>query len=373
MDAPAPVPDVQNAFASRRRLSDRIGDTALHVITGAAAFGAVAVLGLIVYRLIYGAWPSIEEFRIPFVWHQTWDPVTSQFGALNFLYGTAVTSFAAVLIAGPVAIAIALYLTELAPAAVRGIVGSLVEMLAAVPSVVLGLWGIFVLGPFVRDHFDPWLNNWFGWIPIFSGTPQQAGLMPAGTSLTTYPGTHEETQRLGQRLLDEHAELARDLAPGLEVSTLLVRGDLVGSLVRAADQVSLTVLGDERHPLLDRIATGSVLTGVAARAAGAVVAVPSGWDGSVCKEGVVAAVKSCTESAALVRRAMEIATVTIPANAPSPKNAALPVAPAAIPPRPRRATPASSPRTPPIAARTAIAAPATTGAFIVASPNRTLR
>jgi phosphate transport system permease protein len=167
------------ALASRRRLSDRIGDTTIHVVTGAAAFSTFVVLGLIVYRLVDGAWPSIEKFGIPFVWHQTWDPVTNQFGALNFLYGTAVTSFAAVLIAGPIAIAIALYLTELAPAAVRGIVGSLVEMLAAVPSVVLGLWGIFVLGPFVRDHFDPWLQSWFGWIPLFSGTPQQAGLMPA--------------------------------------------------------------------------------------------------------------------------------------------------------------------------------------------------
>jgi phosphate transport system permease protein len=167
------------ALASRRRRTDRIGDTALHVITGIAAFGVVVVLGLIVYRLIEGAWPSIQAFGIPFVWHRTWDPVTNQFGALNFLYGTAVTSFAAVLIAGPIAIAIALYLTELAPAAVRGIVGSLVEMLAAVPSVVLGLWGIFVLGPFVRDHFDPWLQSWFGWFPLFSGTPQQAGLMPA--------------------------------------------------------------------------------------------------------------------------------------------------------------------------------------------------
>jgi phosphate transport system permease protein len=167
------------ALASRRRLSDRIGDTTLHVVTGVAAFGVVVVLAMIVYRLIDGAWPSIQAFGIPFVWHQTWDPVTNQFGALNFLYGTAVTSFAAVLIAGPIAIAIALYLTELAPAAVRGIVGSLVEMLAAVPSVVLGLWGIFVLGPFVRDHFDPWLQSWFGWFPLFSGTPQQAGLMPA--------------------------------------------------------------------------------------------------------------------------------------------------------------------------------------------------
>jgi phosphate transport system permease protein len=90
-----------------------------------------------------------------------------------------VTSFAAVLIAGPLAIAIALFLTELAPPAVRGVIGSLIEMLAAVPSVVLGLWGIFVLGPFVRDHFDPWLHSWFGWIPLFQGTPQQAGMLPA--------------------------------------------------------------------------------------------------------------------------------------------------------------------------------------------------
>src|SRR5262245_55870062 len=172
------------ALASRRRLSDRIGDTALHVVTAAASLGVVVVLGLIVYRLIDGAWPTIEEFGLPFIWHQTWDPVTSQFGALNFLYGTAVTSLCAVLIGGPIAIAIALYLTELAPAAVRGIVGSLVEMLAAVPSVVLGLWGIFVLGPFVRDHFDPWLSSWFGWIPLFSGTPQQAGLMPSILILT---------------------------------------------------------------------------------------------------------------------------------------------------------------------------------------------
>jgi phosphate transport system permease protein len=89
-----------------------------------------------------------------------------------------------VLIAAPLAISIALFLTELAPPAVRGVVGSLVEMLAAVPSVVLGLWGIFVLGPFVRDHFDPWLQSWFGWIPLFSGTPQQVGMLPAILILT---------------------------------------------------------------------------------------------------------------------------------------------------------------------------------------------
>ncbi len=172
------------ALASRRRLTDRVGDTALHVLTAAAAFGGVLVLGLIAYRVVYGAWPAIQKFGIAFVWHQAWDPVTSRFGALDFLYGTAVTSFAAVLIAGPLAVAIALFLTELAPPAVRGVIGSLVEMLAAVPSVVLGLWGIFVLGPFVRDHFDPWLHSWLGWIPLFSGTPQQAGMLPAILILT---------------------------------------------------------------------------------------------------------------------------------------------------------------------------------------------
>jgi phosphate transport system permease protein len=168
-----------DALRSRRRLGDRIGDTALHVLTGLAGLGSIVLVGLIAYRVVYGAWPAIQKFGLAFVWHEAWDPVTGRFGALDFLYGTAVTSFAAVLIAGPLAIAIALFLTELAPSAVRGVIGSLVEMLAAVPSVVLGLWGIFVLGPFVRDHFDPWLHSWFGWIPLFQGTPQQAGMLPA--------------------------------------------------------------------------------------------------------------------------------------------------------------------------------------------------
>jgi phosphate transport system permease protein len=168
-----------DALRSRRLIGDRVGDTVLHVLTGLAGLGSFVLVGLIAYRVVYGAWPAIQKFGLAFVWHETWDPVTSRFGALDFLYGTAVTSFAAVLIAGPLAIAIALFLTELAPPAVRGVIGSLIEMLAAVPSVVLGLWGIFVLGPFVRDHFDPWLHSWFGWIPLFQGTPQQAGMLPA--------------------------------------------------------------------------------------------------------------------------------------------------------------------------------------------------
>jgi phosphate transport system permease protein len=210
----APASEIPSrALTSRRRLSDRIGDPALHIVTALAAFGGVVLLGLIAYRVIDGAWPAIREFGISFVWHQAWDPVTSRFGALDFLYGTAVTSFAAVLIAGPLAIGIALFLTELAPPAVRGVIGSLVEMLAAVPSVVLGLWGIFVLGPFVRDHFDPWLHSWFGWIPLFRGTPQQAGMLPAILILTIMivPITASVTRELFKAVPQELKEGAYGL------------------------------------------------------------------------------------------------------------------------------------------------------------------
>ena len=100
-------------------------------------------------------------------------------GALYFIYGTVLTSFGAVLIAGPISIAIGLYLSELAPRGMRGLVGSLVEMLAAVPSVVIGLWGILVLGPFMRADVEPFLHDTVGWIPIFGGDPSQSGMLVA--------------------------------------------------------------------------------------------------------------------------------------------------------------------------------------------------
>lgn len=173
MDAPASELR-SGALASRRRLGDRIGDVALYVLTGLAALGAVVLIILIGYRVVYGAWPAIEKFGISFLWHTVWNPVSNQFGALDFIFGTAVTSFCAMLIAAPLSIAIALFLVELAPPAVRGVIGSLVEMLAAVPSVVLGLWGIFVLSPFLHGHIEPFIYRWFGWIPIF-GQPNPGG------------------------------------------------------------------------------------------------------------------------------------------------------------------------------------------------------
>jgi phosphate transport system permease protein len=166
----APVP------ASRRGHLDRLGDGAFHVLTMAAALLCVAVVGAIVWKVFSLAHPAISANGFGFFERITWDPVKNHYGALLFLYGTAVSSFVALLIATPLSIAIGLYLSELAPKGVRGIIASLVEMLAAIPSVVLGLWGILVLGPFMAHHVDPWLHRSLGFLPMFSGQIGQNGL-----------------------------------------------------------------------------------------------------------------------------------------------------------------------------------------------------
>ena len=175
----------QSVLRRTRHLGDRIGDLALSSLAAIAAALVMVLIAAIVWKVFEGAWPAIRHFGIGFVWHSTWNPVTTTFGALNpFIYGTLITSFGAILLAAPLSIAIGLFLSELAPPAIRGPIGSLIEMLAAVPSVVLGLWGILVLGPFMRAHIEPFLGHHFGWIPIFSGSPQQSGMLVAIVVLT---------------------------------------------------------------------------------------------------------------------------------------------------------------------------------------------
>jgi phosphate transport system permease protein len=168
----------------RRRLGDRLGDWLLYGLTAAATAASVVLLGAIVWKIFEVAWPAIQKFGLDFVTSQGWDVQKNVFGALDFIWGTAITSFLALLIAAPVSIAIGLYLSELAPSGLRWLIASLVELLAAIPSVVLGLWGILVLGPFVGKHLGPFLHDYFGFIPFFSGTPQNAGILVAVLVLT---------------------------------------------------------------------------------------------------------------------------------------------------------------------------------------------
>jgi phosphate transport system permease protein len=157
---------VRRPFPGRRA---RLGDLILQGTAGIAAVGALVLVGLIVWKIVSGARPALHTFGLPFVWHVVWNPVHGReaYGAGSFLFGTAVTSIGALLLATPIALGVALFLSELAPGWIRGPVTALVETLAAIPSVVIGLWGILVLAPILRDHVDPALHSAIGFIPLF--------------------------------------------------------------------------------------------------------------------------------------------------------------------------------------------------------------
>jgi phosphate transport system permease protein len=160
--------------ASRLRRIDRIGDGVLFGICALAALLGVVTLLLVGYQIVHGAAPSISKFGLGFLVHTTWQPNFNVYGAGSVIFGTMVSSFVALFLGAPIAVAIGLYLSLLAPKGVRGVIAPLVEMLAAIPSVILGFWGILVLAPFVQAHIEPWLHDTLGFIPLF-GPPQTTG------------------------------------------------------------------------------------------------------------------------------------------------------------------------------------------------------
>ena len=161
-----------------------VGDRAFAVVVtllGGSVLLVVGVIVLVCTRLSLPAFHKIGFFH--FLAGSDWNPVEDSFGALPFIYGTLVTSAIAIVLAMPVAIGLALFLTEMSPAKVRRFVSFFVEILAAIPSVVFGLWGLLVLVPILRDIVEPALGRWFGWIPLFSGAPLGIGFLPAGIVL----------------------------------------------------------------------------------------------------------------------------------------------------------------------------------------------
>jgi phosphate transport system permease protein len=151
------------------------GDLILRGLCLAAGALVVVALADLVYEIVRGAAPAISKYGLGFVGHTAWAPNFKRFGAAAALFGTAVTSALALLIAGPLSIAIGLYLAMLAPRSVRAVVGPVVEMLAAIPSIILGFWGIIIFAPFIAAHVEPPLHGVLGWTGLF-GTPQATGL-----------------------------------------------------------------------------------------------------------------------------------------------------------------------------------------------------
>jgi phosphate transport system permease protein len=165
----------------------RVTDNAFRQITRAAAFGVLIILGGVMISLFDGALPALKTFGLSFLTEERWNPVTEKFGALAPIYGTIVTSFIAMVIAVPIGLLITLFLTELCPMWLRRPIGIAIELLAGIPSIIYGIWGIFVLAPFLQQYVQPILINTFGDIPIlsslFAGPPYGIGMLTAGLIL----------------------------------------------------------------------------------------------------------------------------------------------------------------------------------------------
>jgi phosphate transport system permease protein len=169
------------AQASRRHRN--LGD---HLFRLLARCAALSLLGLVVALVLVmgrAALPSIRAFGWRFLVTSTWDPVAEVFGVLPLIYGTIVSSILALLLAVPLGLGAAIFLAELAPFWIRPPIAFLIELLAAVPSVVYGLWGIFVLAPFLRDWIQPALGASLGFLPLFQGPPYGIGMLAAGVIL----------------------------------------------------------------------------------------------------------------------------------------------------------------------------------------------
>ncbi len=147
------------------------------------ALSVVAIMALMAGTMVRSALPAITTFGWPFVFTSTWDPVAEQFGALPFVYGTVVSSLLALLIAVPLSLGGAIFLVELAPSWLAQPLGFLIELLASIPSVVYGLWGIFVLAPWLRTTVQPILGTLFGFLPFFQGPAYGVGMLAAGIIL----------------------------------------------------------------------------------------------------------------------------------------------------------------------------------------------
>jgi phosphate transport system permease protein len=176
------------ARARRRRVwRMAVLDGLFRAVTAASALAVLLLLSGVILALIRGARPAIQAFGFSFVVREVWNPVTQQFGAIAPIYGTLLTSIIAMAIGVPISLGIAIFLTELCPVPLRRPIGIAIELLAGIPSIIYGIWGLFVLAPFLQRHFQPALIDAFDGVPVlsslFAGPPYGIGLFTAGLIL----------------------------------------------------------------------------------------------------------------------------------------------------------------------------------------------
>jgi phosphate transport system permease protein len=184
-----PVPNLAKERADRTRTLRRfrIGDNTFRIMTQCSAIAVLVLLAGVMLSLVIGSLPAWKAFGFGFFTSESWNPVTEKFGALPAIYGTVLTSFIAMLIGVPVSLGIAIFLTEICPERLRRPIGIAVELLAGIPSIIYGIWGLFVFAPFLQDTLQPFLIATFGNIPVlsslFAGPPYGIGVLTAGLIL----------------------------------------------------------------------------------------------------------------------------------------------------------------------------------------------
>jgi phosphate transport system permease protein len=175
------------SLPERKGGANKLADAAFRSMTTFFAVVVLLILGGVIITLLDGFVPAFRKFGLAFVTAQVWNPVTENFGARAPILGTLITSFIAMLVGVPVAFGIALFITELCPVWLKRPLGIVIELLAAVPSIIYGIWGLFVFGPFLQSYVEPLLIDTLGELPIignlFAGPPLNIGILPAGLIL----------------------------------------------------------------------------------------------------------------------------------------------------------------------------------------------
>src|SRR5436853_2000563 len=190
LSGPQPLPEKAVASDSEAQTQplinagdSRWADNAFFLAMLICGLSVLALVGLILYELITKSSLSWHAFGWRFFFRSEWDPVNDQYGAFPFVYGTIVSSVLALIIAVPLAVGVAVFITEMAPPWLRGPLAFTTELLAAIPSVIYGLWAIFVLVPLLRQYVQPWLARYLGWAGLFEGPPYGIGMLAAGIIL----------------------------------------------------------------------------------------------------------------------------------------------------------------------------------------------
>ncbi len=158
-------------------------DTVFKGVTVVAAVVVPIIIAGIFWELLILSWPALKKFGWRFFVTEVWNPVTQQFGAASSIYGTVISTLIAMVLAVPMSIVIALFLVELAPRSVSKVVSNLIELLAAIPSIIYGMWGLFIFAPFMAKYVQPFLGQHLGFLPLFTGPPMGIGMLTAGVIL----------------------------------------------------------------------------------------------------------------------------------------------------------------------------------------------